>query len=105
MKFCESDPMKNALLSAVGCTVCWFVGSALADEAPANSDKANHRVVAASTTFAALDRNGDRRISRSEAGFDRVLSQTFAEIDTDGDGFVSVDEYSSAEKGRTAANR
>ncbi|HEY0940397.1 MAG TPA: hypothetical protein VGE08_09900 [Steroidobacter sp.] len=58
--------------------------------------------VAAASPFAALDRNGDHRISRSEAGFDRLLSQTFAEIDTDGDGFVSPAEFAAAEKDRTA---
>lgn len=57
--------------------------------------------VAAAGSFSALDRNGDDRISRSEAGFDRVLSQTFADIDTDGDGFVSAAEFAAAEKTRT----
>lgn len=64
----------------------------------ANDGKAK---VAAAGSFAALDRNGDDRISRSEAGFDRVLSQTFAEIDSDGDGFVSAAEFAAAEKTRT----
>lgn len=53
--------------------------------------------VAAADSFAALDRNSDQRISRSEAGFDRVMSRTFAEIDTDGDGFVSPAEFAAAE--------
>lgn len=57
---------------------------------------------ASASPFAALDRNGDQRISRSEAGFDRLLSQSFAEIDTDGDGFVSPAEFAAAEKTRTA---
>jgi hypothetical protein len=61
------------------------------------------QLLSATSTFATLDRNGDHRISRSEAGFDSVLSQTFAEIDTDGDGFVNADEYTAAEKRRTAA--
>lgn len=47
------------------------------------------KMLASASSFAELDRNGDRRISRSEAGFDRVMSQTFAVIDTGGDGFVS----------------
>lgn len=55
--------------------------------------------IAAATSFAALDRNGDRRISRSEAGFDRRLSQTFAELDTDGDGFVSIAEFTADKNG------
>lgn len=64
------------------------------------ADPTETRTVAANS-FAALDRNGDHRISRSEAGFDRTLSQTFAEIDTDGDGFVSPAEFAAAEKTRT----
>ena len=59
--------------------------------------------IAAASSFATLDRNRDDRISRSEAGFDRVMSQTFAEIDTDGDGFVSPAEFAAAEKTRTTA--
>ncbi|MBL8268212.1 hypothetical protein [Steroidobacter sp.] len=61
--------------------------------------------VASTASFAALDRNGDHRISRSEAGFDRVLSQTFAEIDTDGDGFVSAAEFAAAEKTRSTVSK
>ena len=56
--------------------------------------------LASVSSFAQLDRNGDQRISRSEAGFDRLLSQTFAEIDTDGDGFVSTVEFATADKDR-----
>jgi len=62
------------------------------------------KLVAAGNSFASLDRNGDHRISRSEAGFDHVLSQTFAEIDTDGDGFVSSAEYAAAEKTRNTVS-
>lgn len=58
--------------------------------------------IAAADSFAALDRNGDHRISRSEAGFDRLMSHTFVEVDTDGDGFVSATEFAAAEKSRTA---
>jgi len=56
-------------------------------------------------TFVSLDRNGDHRISRSEAGFDRKLSETFAELDTDGDGFVSAAEFSAGEEDATAIGK
>lgn len=59
----------------------------------------------ASASFASLDRNGDQRISRSEAGFDRKLSVTFAELDTDGDGFVSAAEFAAGEKSSTAVGK
>jgi hypothetical protein len=60
--------------------------------------------VATVDSFTALDRNGDQRISRSEAGFDRVLSETFADIDTDGDGFVSPAEFAAAGKREATVN-
>lgn len=59
------------------------------------NDDTGHKIASAKS-FAALDRNGDHRISRSEAGFDRMMSDTFAELDTDGDGFVSIDEFTAA---------
>lgn len=61
--------------------------------------------VAASGPFATLDRNGDNRISRSEAGFDRNLSETFVALDTDGDGFVSAAEFATGEKNRTTVGK
>lgn len=43
--------------------------------------------------FAQLDRNGDKRVSKTEAGSDRVLANEFAYIDTDGDGYISLAEF------------
>jgi hypothetical protein len=77
-------------------------GTASADDGTYNSGK--QKLIAATSSFAALDRNGDHRISRSEAGFDRVMSGLFAEIDTDGDGFVSTAEYATAEKNRNTVS-
>ncbi|WP_157995217.1 EF-hand domain-containing protein [Peristeroidobacter soli] len=56
----------------------------------------DQKKIATAPAFATLDRNGDHRLSRSEAGFDRWLSDTFAELDTDGDGFVSMAEFNAA---------
>jgi hypothetical protein len=80
-----------------------FGTASAADVAHNNSDSAQ-KVSAASSSFTALDRNGDHRISRSEAGFDRVMSETFVEIDTDGDGFVSAAEFAAAEKTRNTVS-
>lgn len=85
-----------ALATAAACVVAF--GNASADNTAA-SDKPQ-KVSAASNSFTALDRNGDHRISRSEAGFDRVMSDTFADIDTDGDGYVSTVEFAAAETTR-----
>jgi hypothetical protein len=89
-----------ALAVASACFIAF--GNAAADNV-AHSDKPQ-KVSVASSTFTALDRNGDHRISRSEAGFDRVMSDTFAEIDTDGDGYVSTAEYAAGEKTRNTVS-
>jgi hypothetical protein len=89
-----------SIAAAAACLV--VVGTAAA-EVTYNSGKPQ-KLVASAATFTTLDRNGDHRISRSEAGFDRLMSQTFAEIDTDGDGFVSTTEYAAAEKTRNTVS-
>jgi EF hand domain-containing protein len=53
--------------------------------------------------FDSLDRNGDNRLSRSEAGYDRLFSAIFATSDGDGDGFVSRAEYAAAIESVTAS--
>ena len=45
------------------------------------------------TTFESIDRNGDHRISRTEAGPYQKLLDGFASIDADGDGFVTKTEF------------
>lgn len=90
--------MQKLVITSITATACLFTAlGAFADAASGSQGK----LLASAATFASLDRNSDHRISRSEAGFDRVLSQTFAEVDTDGDGFVSTAEYAAAEKIRT----
>jgi hypothetical protein len=56
-------------------------------------------VATAIATFEALDKNADRRLSRSEAGFDRVLAAIFADSDIDGDGYLTPSEYARATGG------
>jgi hypothetical protein len=89
--------MQKLVFAALAGSAC------LLATASASADDAKEKIASASS-FAALDRNGDHRISRSEAGFDRKLSATFAELDTDGDGFVSAAEFSAGEKDRATAS-
>ena len=45
-----------------------------------------------SAAFASIDRNGDHRISKTEAGSYKNIIDRFAYIDTDGDGFITQNE-------------
>lgn len=47
-------------------------------------------------TFESIDRNGDHRISKTEAGGYKSLIDRFAYLDTDGDGFISESEFAAA---------
>jgi hypothetical protein len=44
-------------------------------------------------TFKSLDRDSDQRLSKSEAANDRSLARTFAYLDADGDGYLTMREY------------
>lgn len=92
--------MRKQVVTIIKGTVVAGTAALLATAGAFAADGAKSKL-AATSSFATLDRNGDHRISRSEAGFDRVLSGTFAQIDTDGDGFVSTEEFAAAEKTRT----
>lgn len=79
---------------------------AFASSAAFAADVAKGKLLASATeAFSTLDRNGDHRLSRSEAGFDRTLSTVFADIDTDGDGYVTPIEYAAAEQNLTGKLR
>jgi hypothetical protein len=74
------------------------VSIAAASTAFASGEPAERRF--SDSPFDALDRNADHRLSRSEAGFDRTLSRTFAQIDSNGDGYITPIEYVLAEQFR-----
>lgn len=48
--------------------------------------------------FAALDKNGDRYLSRHEANGDREIAKRFAQFDVDNDGRLSEAEYVAAKE-------
>jgi hypothetical protein len=57
---------------------------AAADDKPTASDDA---------TFKSLDRDTDQRLSKEEAAGDQMLSEHFAMIDADRDGYLTKREY------------
>lgn len=46
----------------------------------------------ADATFKSLDRNTDQRLSKSEAAGDKMLTEHFALVDADKDGYLSKTE-------------
>ena len=76
--------MTKVLLS--GLLACLLsIGAVAADdrEKSANTD----------ATFKSLDRDADQRLSRMEAGEDKMLTEHFSAADADSDGYVSRREY------------
>lgn len=65
----------------------------LASAAAAQHKPQVARAKVSESTFASLDKNADQQISKTEAGMDRKLSDGFAYVDTNGDGFISREEY------------
>jgi len=47
----------------------------------------------AEETFKSLDKDGDQRLSKSEAANDKSLARTFAYLDADGNGYLTLREY------------
>jgi hypothetical protein len=68
----------------------------LASASFAAADETAAIATATAPSFDSLDRNADNRLSRSEASYNRLLSGIFANCDTNGDGFVSREEYERA---------
>lgn len=59
-----------------------------------DKDKQHDTTMKSSTaTFDSLDKNADSQISKTEAAADKMLSDSFAAADTNGDGYLSKSEY------------
>lgn len=74
-------------------------GATKAAETRSPTDPPTATKTSATSTFESLDKNGDQRISRTEAGVDKNLSNIFATADTDGDGYVSKAEFAARPQG------
>ena len=66
---------------------------AFAAQAGDTKEKTAGQDLQSPATFEALDRNADSQISKTEATTDSKLSDRFASVDTDGDGYVSKAEF------------
>jgi Ca2+-binding EF-hand superfamily protein len=62
------------------------ITSVLADDKEKSMDREE-------TTFKALDRDSDQRLSKSEATGDKMLTDHFGMIDSDADGYLTKREY------------
>ena len=61
--------------------------------AAARAAESDKPASSAEETFKALDKDGDQRLSKSEAANDKSLARTFAYLDADGNGFLTLREY------------
>jgi Ca2+-binding EF-hand superfamily protein len=79
----------------------WLFAAAPQLHAAATEDIPIRSTEDVEVVFDALDRNNDRKISRSEATVKGSVSKRFDGIDSDGDGYLSKREFAarpSAEK-------
>jgi hypothetical protein len=79
-----------ALLAASLLTVTAYAGD--------DKEHKDHQMKSSAMTFDSLDKNGDAQISKTEAAGDKMLSDSFAKNDTNGDGFLSKSEFTARTK-------
>lgn len=66
------------------CALAFAAARAAEQDKPASS---------AEEMFKSLDKNADQRLSKSEAAGDKSLARSFAYLDADGDGYLTLREY------------
>ena len=71
----------------------WLCVAALPLQAAAVEDIPIRSTADVEVVFKALDRNNDRKISRSEATVKGSVSKRFDGIDSDADGYLSKQEF------------
>jgi len=71
----------------------WLLAAAPAPHVAAAEELPVRSTADVEVVFKALDRNNDRKISRSEATVKGSVSKRFDGIDSDGDGYLSKQEF------------
>jgi hypothetical protein len=66
--------------------------------AAASADDKEKSTTSADATFKSLDRDSDQRLSKSEAAGDKMLTEHFAALDADSDGYLTKREYTAHTK-------
>ena len=82
--------MKSIIIN-IGAT--WLFAAAPTLHAAAAEDIPIRSTADVEVVFKALDRNNDRKISRSEATVKGSVSKRFDGIDSDADGYLSKQEF------------
>jgi Ca2+-binding EF-hand superfamily protein len=90
--------MKKELISVLLATTILSVGVVAA----ADQDKPTAR---ADATFKSLDRDADQRLSKTEVAKDKMLTEHFAAVDADGDGYLTTREYTAHMKEMESAKK
>lgn len=84
--------MRKLILGFVAAVLT--VGPAMADDEETSAD----------ATFKSLDRNTDERLSKAEAAGDKMLTEHFAAVDADSDGYLTKREYTAHMKQMESAS-
>jgi hypothetical protein len=82
--------MTRKLISVFAATIL-SIGAVAADD----QDKP---MAGADATFKSLDRDADQRLSKTEVASDKMLTEHFAAVDNDSDGYLTKREYSAHAK-------
>ena len=81
----------KAIVMKTGAT--WLLAAALCHVQRQRSNLPVRSTSDVEVVFASLDRNRDRKISRNEAQVKGSVSKRFDGIDSDGDGYLSKQEF------------
>jgi hypothetical protein len=83
------------ITSALACCVSAVAAEPTPGAEPLPSRAVDKPMTKAEARFRALDENNDMRLSPQEFQADATAPTEFAKLDTDGDGFLSMSEFTS----------